>query len=423
MTDPQVPRIPDLLAPGIDALVEGLSDSAREARIRHANHGRYGDILRGLAGQATVVRARFTREIIATRLIEANGGQPLRDLAASEYFATLADEPQYAIGEMYLTRTKINASAASTGNFLAGVIPKGSRLNRPKTTGDIPLADADFLTTEDVAAGADDTSAPVSAGGGQWTHTQTVVVPIIAARPGPDSNTERENVLGAIPSRLFDAALPSTERFQPGYLYSAGGLVSVSDAQLLDFARAMGPGFNGANTSAAHAGCRADPRVRRVASALNYETAILRLYIADASWATSKRFRDTIRQGLFDNKWIGFGGRVDVGQVYNVPITVAATVYLRDRKYDSERSAITRAIREKLTGYFDNRADFYTWRRNAIGGVVATADYRVQTCASVQVLSAGAALAEPPSKISGGALSVPHYSLRALSLTFKSLGS
>lgn len=423
MTEPQVPRIPDLLTPAIDALADGLEERAKEARVHHANHGRYGDILRGLSQQAAPVRARFTREIIATRLIEANSGQPLKDLAASEYFATLASDPQYAIGEMYLTRTKRNASASLVGTFLPGVIAKGSKLNRPRSNeGDIPLSDADYLTTEDVFAGADDTQAPIL-DGDQWVHTQTAMVPIIAARPGTESNVERSSVKGAITKSLFDEALPAAERWQGDLIYAAGGMVSVSDDQLRDFAKAMGQGFNGANTAATLAGCRSDPRVRRVTSSLDYTTAILRLYVADQSWATSQRFRDTIRQGLFDNKWIGFGGRIDFGYVYNVPITVRATVYLRDRKFDAERSAITEAIRQKLTGYFDNRPDFYTWRHTAIGGAASTSDYRVQTCRDITVVSQGQTLAEPLSYVPGGASSVPHYSLRALSLTFKSLGS
>src|SRR5207253_2942781 len=137
--------------------------------------------------------------------------------------------------------------------------------------------------------------------------------------------------------------------------------------------RAMGPGRNGANNAAALAGARTDPRVRRVAVQLDYSTAILWFYVADQSWATSRLYRDTVRQSLFDGKWIGFGSRVSLGAVHNVAVTVSATVYLRSKVHEAEKSAIAAAIQEKVGGYFDDRADFYSWRTDALGGVIATA--------------------------------------------------
>src|SRR6478609_6303241 len=148
MTEPQVPRVSDLLGPAVDALVEGLDDRAKVERMRLVNFGRWNDVLRGLGGQATLARAHLTREIIATRLIPENTGQPLRDLASSEYFAELPSDPQYAIGEMYLTRQVINDNPTMGGNFVRGVIPAGTKLTRPQSNGEIPLPEADFLTTE-----------------------------------------------------------------------------------------------------------------------------------------------------------------------------------------------------------------------------------------------------------------------------------
>lgn len=420
---PQVPRMTDVLTPAFDALDVGLTEQARLERNRHANHGRLGDILRGFRGQGEVAKALLTREIIATRLIDANGGQPLRDLAASEYFAKLGEEPQYAIGELNLSRTKVNTSSSPYGNFLPGVIVAGQRFTRPQSAGDIPLSEADFLVTEDVACSPHDTVAPTNLNDGTWQHYQAVTVPIVAANPGPLANTERVNVLASPPRNLFDSALPAAERLQAGTIFSAGGQVGVSDGQIIDFAKAMAQGFYGANTAAALAGARTDPRVRRVASALDYRTAILWLYAADSSWASSAAYRNSVKQGMFARKWVGFGGRIAIGSVYNVPITVDSTIYLRSKLFAAEKTALTQKVREALQGYFDNRADFYTWHITSVGGAIATADARILTAEDPQVLSGGVALSEPPATIAGGSTTVPHYSLRALNLTIADPGS
>lgn len=425
MTEPQVPRMADIVTPAIDALVSGLPQERAAQRSHMANHGRYGDIIRGWRGQAELARARMTREIIATRLLEQNGGQPLRDLAKSEYFARLAEEPRHAVGEMYAVRSKRTNSSWGVGVMQAGVIPAGTRINRPATNNQIPTTDADYVVSADVVCSANATSSASNGDDGTWTHSQVVVVPIRAASPGAGPNTLTWGVQpqGKFASRLFDSSAPPEEQFQGGDIFAAGGFVDIPDAQIRDFARSMGGGFSGGNNAAALAGARANPGVRRVAAALDYGTAVLRIYVADQSWATSQRYRDDVRQAMFDNVFVPFGGRVAIGGVYNVPVVVKATVFLRNRTVDAERSAVVAAIMSKLTGYFDDRPDFYYWNLDAIGGVVAAAEPRVQTCANPQVLSGGVAIAEPAKTIASGAGSVPHFSLRGVDLTFQSLGS
>jgi hypothetical protein len=423
MTEPQVPRTSDLMAPAFDALVEGLNDRERAERLWHANHGRLGDIMRGFAGQTAVARAYLTRQIIATRLISENAGQALSELAASEYFSEISLDPQYAVGEMYLFRRKVNDSPLTTGNFLPGVVSAGTKLSRPASVGDFPLSNADFLVTEDCVCSADDTRPPIDQGDGTYDHGQVVLLQLRATTPGPNANTGRNNVIGDTPRGLFDAGQPAAERFQAGAIYSAGGLTEVPDAQLLDLAKAMGTGYFAARTASAIGGVRLDSRVRRVAQVLDYSTAVLRLFCADESWATSLRYRNSVKQGLSERKWVGFGARIDVGEVYNVAVTVRATVYPRTSLLATEKAALTESVRTALTSYFDNRRDFYTWRLTAIGGTIATADPKILTAADPMVIHDGVAVAEPSNVIPDGAVTIPHFSLRGLELAFASPGA
>lgn len=427
MTEPQVPRMPDIMFAAVDALVAGLdTDRARLARIHHANHGRFGDVLRGWRGQGEVVRARMTREIIATRNFDSNTGQALRELASSEYFATLEDSAQYAIGEATLIRERINSSSGTTGNFATGVITAGTAIGRPQVTGEFNLPEAKYTTTADVVCGPDDTIPVVDLGGGQWEHTQIVTLPIIASRPGTDSNTTCL-VTPTIGQRLFDFGRPEEQRFRGGNLTSAGGSVGITNAQVRALAKAMARGRSGATNGAAIAGCLTDPRVRRVAVNLNYKTAVLWLYVADASWATSVRLRDVVKQKLFDDKWLAFGARVAMGRIYNQPITVTATVVLRSANYQAERSEITAAIRSALAEYFDERKDFYTWNLTAIGAKIASADPRVLTCSNPVVLQEGSPAVAPAKTIAAflvnGNTDIPHFLLTGVNLNFVVPGS
>lgn len=428
MVEPQVPRMPDLMAAAVDALAAGLdNDRAREARIHHANHGRFGDVLRGFNGQGQVTRARMSREIIATRNFDSNTGQALRELASSEYFATLEDSPQYAIGEANLYREVDTSSISPVGNFSTGVIPAGTPIGRPAVKGEFKMPEAKYVTTADVMCGADDAGGvpPQDLGGGQWRHTQFVSLPLIASRSGADSNT----ITGvtAIIGQLFDSSVPEARRFKAGSITTAGGSSGITDAQVRALAKAMARGRHGATNGAAIAGCLSDPRVRRVAVSLDYTTAVLRLYVADASWATSARLRDQVKQKLFDHKWLGFGARVAMGRIYNQPIALTATVVLRSAAYQAERSAITTAIRAALTEYFDERPDFYTWNLSAIGAKIAAADSRVLTCANPVVLSEGSPAVAPATTIAGFLqgiyTDIPHFLLTGLTLNFVVPGS
>jgi hypothetical protein len=273
-----------------------------------------------------------------------------------------------------------------------------------------------------VICGSDDTQSPVNLGGGNWQHTQFVTVPIRASRPGTTANTPF-GTAGTIADRIFDAATVLADRFTGGSIKSAGGSSGVTDEQVRALAKAMGRGRYGANNSAAIAGCLSDPRVRRCYAKLDYKTALLWLYVADASWATSAKLRAEVKQALFDSKWLGFGARITMGRIYNQTCTARATLILRDAAYQAERTEITANVQAAVQRYLDERADFYTWNVNALGGVMATADPRVLTCQSPHLRAEGSALAIPPVTIAGGATDIPHYNLQGVELTFATPGS
>lgn len=405
----------------IDALASGLDDRAREARIHFANHGRLGDILRGWRGQGEVVRALLGREIIAGRLIPENTGQPLRDLASSEYFATLLDEPQYAIGEIDLYREVTTGSSNGTGVFTGGLIPAGTRFRRPLVQGDIPMVEAEYVSTADVACSANSASS-VNLGGGQYEHQQIVSVPIRASRAGEDANCPAY-VAGIVADRIFDSAVAAANRFTPLGIYGAGGTSGVTDQQVLALAKAMSRGRFGANNAALVAGVLSDARIRRVAHHLDYLRAHLWLYVADASWATSRTLRDAVQQGISTNKWLGFGAAVRMGRVFNQPCTAKATLILRSTTDNADQEAIKAAAQRAVQRYLDDRPDFYCWRTTQLGAVIAAADPKILTCQNPQLLASGVALTEPPASIADGATQITHYNLRGVDFAFALPGS
>jgi len=387
----QIPRMCDLLTPAVDALLGDLAGQDRAARELYANHGRYGDILRGWRGQAEVWRARLTREVIARRRTLAHG-EPLKDLAKSEFFAELPPDPQFAEGEAYIFRSSTNANPGLTGNFVYGVIPSGTRF---KVAADplfiVPIQDAEYTTSAAAVCGVDDTDGFSSTdnGDGTFSHYQYLTVPIIATREGEPSNVPHFVGINT-PLPVFADTLFA--KFSVDSFFVAGGSSGVVDEQLSALALAMGTGSFGPNHGALVAGALTNPGVRRAVYVEDTRNAVAQLFVADASWATSARARAIVKQRLQARPWIGWGCRVDVLGVVNQGIVVRPNILLRGKQFDSDRIAITEAVRLKLVDYFDNRPDWYTWRLDAIGGVVAGADSRILACSSVSVVTDKGAL-------------------------------
>jgi hypothetical protein len=411
----------DLLAPAVDALLGDLTGDARRQREYFANHGRYGDILRGWRGQAEVWRARLTREVIARRRLLATG-QPLADLAKSEYFAELPDDPQTATGEATLVRTITNTSALATGNFPSGVIAQGSTLKRiGDASAAVPTQSAEYLTAASAVCGPDDDGPPL-ANGPNWLHTQSVTIAVDATRAGPQANIPNyldgaSPLVATIGSTLFDPT------FTIGALAAAGGTLGVVDAQIAALALAMSTGSYGPTSGAAVAGVLTSPGARRAVYVQDSVNAVGRLFVADESWASSTRYLTALQQSLRVRPWVGWGCRVTVNPVANLGIVVAPSILLRSRDYVSAQIEITQNVKLALVQYFDERPDWYTWTLNALGGIVAGADARILACTAVAVRQVGgqpiAAVdefgvvtgAQPDPSVQPSTAQVTHYSL------------
>lgn len=386
----QLFRMCEILSPAVDALLGDLEGERRAARMRYAQSGvtggRYGDILRGWQGQAELIRARLVKEILATRL-DSSSGQELKDLAKSEYFAELPNDPQKAVGQAELFRSVVNASSATTGNFGTSVIPAGTRIKR--TVSKTPRVDqpaAEYVTTVDASC-PDIDSGGIYPDTGDSTHFQSFTVPIIATREGPHANFAAYTIdainprVGTVDGQI--AGLP----FAATNIQAAGGTLGVVDEQIRALARALAIGSGGPTALAAVAGALTNSGVRRALYVENPTIAKGKLYLADEDWAYSAPFLEAVFQELRSYPWIGWGCKIELDGVLNAGITVRPTVTLRSREYESATTDITAAIVKALQSYFDDRPDWYTWTLNAIGATVGAADDRILACTAVAVLS------------------------------------
>jgi len=391
MAAPQIPRIADILAPGIDKLIE-----LRPRAEQHLAKGRWGDIIAGWSAQAALLVSHLVSEANAARLSLAEG-DALRALASSDYWADLETAPTSAVGTASIERVVDNGSSATTGNFGSiGDVPAGARFRRPADPDAVPPREEGiYQATEPVLA--DDVDTTVSdMGGGVWRHTQILNVPIEAVRPGPHANTpvppfiSGQNSPCEIVSPLFDT------RFAPRFLIAGGGSASRIEDQIRAFARAMYLGQHGPVATALVAGALSDPGVRHVGVVLDPTQAIHRVIVTDESWGGSDVFSQRVQRRLVDGGWVGWGSRVGVDFAANIFVRVEASVIIESDAV-SAQAEIGAAVRKRLVRYFNERPDWWTWRANTIGGLIGLSDRRILACTSVAVRDAngGGALSEP----------------------------
>jgi hypothetical protein len=411
--DPQLYRISDVLGPAVDALV-----AARPKAKRHIYAGRYGDVLHGWAAQAALVRARLAREIVARRLGLAED-QALVELCASEYFAELDSAPQPAIGEATIRRVVSNGNPSTSANFGAGVIPAGKRFRLVGNTESVPpLPDAIYESTAPVICGRNDTSSP-TVNGPVYTHTQTVIVPVRAVRPGPEANVPNiAALMGSQSVRVLDPLFDAG--FAGVALIAAGGTNGQIDEQLRALARALSSGEWGPTSDAGLAGALSHPSIRRAVWVNDPSDAVAKLFVADESWATSLALR-TQTLARLNTGWLGFGARVALRSISNQRIRLRATIVLRSDAYLSDATDIAERVTAAAVRFFDDRQDFWTWTAASLEGALVAADLRRR------ILSASAVTVEDQD---GNALAAPaqapnpdgliHYWLagNAVELTF-----
>jgi hypothetical protein len=416
MADEQIPRLADLLAPGIDALLEH-----RPRAARHIPQGRYGAAVKGLEAQAALCRARLASEVASARLELAELGQPLFDLV-QEFGAIVDPTPKKAIGEVLLVRTIANNSNATSGNWgNFGVIPKGSRFRRPADPNAAPpRSDASYTTVEPVLV-ADEDSTTLPIGGGVWQHTQSVLVPIVAEKDGVHANTVIVAGLANsidLPGQIVDPLFDTT--FTVARLSAAGGSTGPTRAALIQYARAAYSGQYGPTDMALIAGAFSFGGVSRVALELDEDAALARLWVTDESWGGDRRFAEAVFNHIVTNDYLGFGGAARVAFITNTLVSVRATVIMASPEHGLATTELSENVRKKVAAYFNDRPDWWTWKTQALRGVIARADRRILTCSEATVLgSDGAPVAEPRGQILGLPI---HYLLSGapLALTFRS---
>jgi len=428
-----MPRMADLIGPAIDELLKHNPEAAK-----FIAEGRWGDVIAGIKAQGALIRRRLVSEIEATRLGHAKG-QALHELAESEYGVLLNPEPRTAIGEVALSRTVTNASADPAGAFTLGLIPKGFRFRRPARPDGFPvLEEAEYVATQDVPLGDGTGNLPgyTTPVGGQHQHTEPIFVPIEATRTGPHANTptiEGQGLPGEALDKLPDPTLVLDS------LTAAGGGAElgeedgdyIRDLCLHTYKARLGPTW-----SALIAGSLSNERVRHLAmvkhayvdipagnEVLHYLRGDTMLFVADGSWAGSAALAASVGKTLKDDHWLGWGARVGTSTVRNKLVVVKANVLLkRDRKVDIP--ALRERIEYFLNNYFNHRFNWWSWRLQAVGGLIAGSHPHIQTCTDVEIVDeAGAALVEPPEELTISSLDditngIVHYWPKAYDLSF-----
>ena len=389
---------------------------ARPGAENHVTSGRYGDILKGWWAQYAVVRARLASEISASRSGTATG-QALRELAESELWRLIPDEPTKAIGEVVLVRTVTVGGAGAYGladRFAPGVIQGGFRFAKNLVTTELSpdQEPAECIATSSVYADRDsDEATPI--GGGQYTHTQRITIPIEATREGTHANVpfvpaDPQNGLGVALDAPFDPT------FTVESLRAAGGTVSRSDLQLRAIARHALLGNKGPNSSSLIVGSLLYPGAHRAVHLLDTAGAVAALFVTDESWGYSEAFAGRIERELMDGDWIGFGAKVEVRGIQVVAITFDVTATLREPMDLVASEEIEVAIAAALADYFIGE-HWYIWTSAGLRGIVASSDRRLQSVESVIVRHDGVILAEPA--LDPTASSLIHWHVRKNGVT------
>jgi len=367
VTRSQIPTSTSVIGPGIAALI-----AARPRTLPLVNYGAgvYSHITAGLEAQAALAIARLADGAYNGRLPLARG-QALRNLAGSEFDASLDFAPTRARGALTLTRL--------TGAAFAGVIPKGSRFVREATTAvPVPLPGAAFLSVDDV-------NVPLG--------VRTVRVPIEATSDGAAPNSPPTTV--ALPaltigSQLFDNAWKVTA------YEVAGGSDGVSDDDLKRYARFYATGQYAPNRNALAAAMLAATGVKHFILVDNTAAGVGEAYVMDQSWASGADWAARVQQGIYDAGAVGFGAKVRVYPTTNRVITSALTVRLRSPNSLADTTDLDLLIKRRLRSYFDDRPDWNMWTLAAIRGVISRADKRILRCTSAAIYDeTGAPLAEP----------------------------
>jgi hypothetical protein len=321
---------------------------------------------------------------------------------------TLASQ-QSILGLLTAVKAKANQHLARESR--GGIIPAGTTVTVTQMPGGLPgVTGGTYKTTLDavVRIAAIGVSLPIQAD----NDGAGANLPVLYSAPGVLAPPSEQAF--ASPridqSELFDTSFMATS------IRAAGGMDGQSDADLRRIARAYHGGRNGPNRRALIAGALRYFGAAHAVVLDDEDKGTAWLYVTDASWAQSDRWRAECARFLTEgadgdgNPWLGWGCRLGMGDVVTLSVCVDVTVTLRDAKYLLSTDRITAAIRQRVRWYFDERRDWYVWRAMALRGLISHVDQRILMCSSVVVRSSsGAVLTEPHVPNGGDAL--VHYAL------------
>ncbi len=351
----QIPRVGDVLAGGVNALA-----AVRPHAVQFLETGRYGDIFAIWKSQVQIALARLADECKASRVTLATG-IALHDLLQSEFDAVTDPEPQKAVGTVKLYRHNSTTSVLQGGLIRTGTI--FSRSGSPSATP--PIRSAQYQTVEPFFVPS------LNPGG-----TLNISLRAVATQPGTAANIQSGDPVVSIADNLFDSQFVVQES------RAAGGSDGVSVAKLRSLALAISLGQYGPTLAALAAGALLTAGVSRVAlreyNDPGYPSDVgqTRIWLCDDSWCWSQQLADTCLQSLRD-KWLGFGCKCQINEVVNVPVSLSASILLRDKRYVADTLAIADSVRAACLSYLNDRPDWWTWRERSLAAKIVQSDRRV----------------------------------------------
>lgn len=402
----QLPRIADLLAPGVTALI-----AARPSAERHTTSrtGRYAAVIRGLGAQAELARAYLASEVKAGTL-QAEGAALLEYLQ-SEFFASFDQTALAGVGHADITRTITNA-VAETNSLTPGVLRKGTIISRPGDPGFTPVVEqAEYETLEDASFGPNDTTTTGS--GESVTHVQTVTsVPIRALRTGTHSSVPvfLEAVTPHQAGRVSSGDLFETQSTWSASLRCGGGAAELVDDQLRQIAPYLGQGLFGPTGAAGMAGALGYLGVRYAAYRSNQTSGVDQVFVADGAWGSSPAFSEAVIGFMAAKRWIGFGARIRAREVENQPTIVRPTVMVQNTEKTGDKTALREDLLAAARKYFDERPNWWTWSTESLRAALTAGSRKILTVTDVDVTDrSGTALEPPAAALSEDSLPVHHY--------------
>lgn len=387
MADPILPTPDNLVTAAIDAIV-----ALRPESLQHFNAGgRWSHLTTMWRAQAVLCLDRLADEVRSRRLRIATG-DALRALCASEFQTSLPPDPQPSYATISLNRP----SGGAAGIIRSGAATQFVKIAKPSGIA-LPASNAYPLP---IASATYNVVAPVYVLPGQTT----VTVQCVAVAPGANANVPVfANAGYPIPTVIQPARPLFDQNFVVTSSVSSGGSSGLTDPVLRAAARAYNQGQFGPTDAAILAALLGQQSVRHLAAFpahgyLDYA----QIYVADESWASTTAWVNQVAQSFVDTAQ-GFGCRARFGTVVNRQVALQAGIVLASTDDLNYTESIDSNVRAAAESYFNDRPDWYTWRRKALQAVLSQADPRILYCQSLTVFDAATngTLTDPANSLAG----------------------